>query len=77
MPQRPKKLIGEVRNKIRLKHYSIRTEEAYLDWIRCYIQFHNMRHPREMGSGEIEEFLTHLAVDDRSPRLLRIRHLEV
>jgi hypothetical protein len=44
-------------------HYSIRTEEAYLDWIRRYIQFHKMKHPREMGSREIEEFLTHLAID--------------
>ena len=52
MPQRPK-LINEVRKKIRLKHDSIRTEEAYVNWIRRYILFHNKRHPREIGSYEI------------------------
>ena len=63
MPQRPK-LLNEVRKKIRLKHDSIRIEEAYVNWIRRYILFHNKRHPREMGSREIEAFLTHLAVNE-------------
>ena len=64
--QRPsKKLVDQVRDKIRLKHYSIRTEETYLNWIRRYILFHNKRYPRQMGSHEIEEFLTHLAVNER------------
>jgi len=44
-------------------HYSIRTEEAYVNWIRRFILFHKKRHPSQMGKGEIEEFLTHLAVD--------------
>jgi integron integrase len=48
-----------------LKHYSIRTEEAYINWIRRYILFHDKRHPMEMGSREIEAFLTHLAVDEQ------------
>ena len=56
------KLLEIVRNKIRLKHYSIRTEEAYVSWIKRYIFFHNMRHPKDMGKKEIEAFLTDLAV---------------
>ena len=55
-------LLERVRNKIRLKHYSLRTEQAYIDWIRRYILFHRKRHPAELGAGEVESFLTHLAV---------------
>lgn len=50
--------------KKRLKHYSIRTEEAYVNWIRRYILFHDKQHPGEMGPDEIEAFLTHLAVNE-------------
>jgi integron integrase len=57
------KLLEVVRDKLRVLHYSKRTEEAYLDWIRRYMSFHGKRHPREMGEAEIEAFLTHLAVD--------------
>jgi len=64
MEKRPKKLLDQVRETIRLKHYSIRTEEAYVNWIKRYILFHNKRHPREMGRPEIEAFLTHLAVSE-------------
>jgi integron integrase len=63
MEKRPKKLLNQVRDAIRLKHYSIRTEKAYVAWVRRYILFHDKRHPNEMGSAEIEAFLTHLAVD--------------
>jgi len=56
------KLLDQVRDKIRLKHYSIRTEQAYVDWIRRFILFHQKRHPAEMGAEEVEAFLTHLAV---------------
>ncbi len=63
MEQRPKKLLDQVRDAIRLKHYSIRTEQAYVLWIKRFIFFHDKRHPREMGASEIEAFLTHLAVD--------------
>lgn len=58
----PPKLLDQVREKIRLKHYSIRTEQAYVDWIRRFILFHGKRHPAEMGAPEVEAFLTHLAV---------------
>jgi integron integrase len=61
----PRKLLDQVRDVMRLKHYSHRTEQSYVDWIRRYILFHNKRHPREMGSSEIEAFLTHLAVKER------------
>ena len=64
MEKRPKKLLDQVRDVIRLKHYSIRTEKAYVSRIRRYILFHNKQHPIEMGSREIEDFLTHLAVDE-------------
>jgi integron integrase len=64
MQQRPKKLLDQVRDAARLKHYSIRTEQAYVNWIKRYILFHNIRHPKEMGNSEIEVFLTHLAVKE-------------
>ncbi len=57
------KLLDQVREKIRLKHYSIRTEQAYTDWIRRYILYHQKRHPQEMGKPEVEQFLTYLAVE--------------
>ncbi|QXP85762.1 integron integrase [Methylococcus sp. ANG] len=63
-PQQPK-LLDQLRNKIRLKHYSLRTEQAYVDWARRYIFFHGKRHPAEMGAAEVEAFLTHLAVEGR------------
>jgi hypothetical protein len=56
------KLLDQVRDAIRRKHYSIRTEETYCDWIRRYVLFHDKKHPRDMGAAEIERFLTHLAV---------------
>ena len=67
----PKKLLDQactelcrsVRDAIRLKHYSIRTEQAYVNWIKRYIYFHNVRHPAEMGAPEVQAFLTHLAVE--------------
>ena len=59
------RLLDQVRGKIRLKHYSLRTEQAYSDWIRRFIRFHGTRHPREMGSAEVEAFLTHLAVEGK------------
>jgi integron integrase len=62
--QSPQKLLDLVREAIRLRHYSIRTEQAYVDWIKRYILFHHKRHPQDMGVAEIEAFLTHLAVVD-------------
>jgi integron integrase len=58
----PARLLEQVRHRIRLKHYSIRTEQAYTDWIRRYIHFHGKRHPATMGAREVEAFLTDLAV---------------
>jgi integron integrase len=54
-----------VRDRLRVKHYSIRTETQYLQWIKRFILFHDKRHPREMGVVEVEAFLTHLAVAGR------------
>ncbi|MBI4550936.1 MAG: integron integrase [Candidatus Latescibacteria bacterium] len=59
----PKKLLDQVREVVRLKHYSLRTEESYVSWIRQYIVFHQMLHPKDLGRQELEAFLTHLAVD--------------
>lgn len=61
----PPRLLDQVREAIRLRHYSIRTEQAYTDWIKRFILFHGKRHPREMGAAEVERFLTHLAVEGR------------
>jgi len=58
------KLLDQVRAAIRTRHYSIRTEESYINWIKRYIIFHNKKHPKEMGEKEINEFLTHLAVKE-------------
>ena len=58
-----RKLLDQVRDKVRFKHYSYRTEKSYVSWIKRYIFFHKMRHPVEMGKPEIEQFLTYLAVD--------------
>ena len=52
--KRPKKLLDRAREVMRLKHYSIRTEEAYIAWIRRYILFHNKQHPKDLGVPEIE-----------------------
>ena len=59
----PKRLLDRVREKIRLKRYSRRTEDAYVAWSRQYIMFHHKRRPSEMGIPEIEAFLTHLAIN--------------
>ena len=52
------------REKMRTRHLAFRTEQAYLYWIRRYVNFHHRKHPREMGSSDVEAFLTHLAVDE-------------
>ena len=60
---RAPKLLDRLRGCLRARHYSLRTEEAYADWVRRYVLFHGKRHPRDMGPVEIQAFLTHLAVD--------------
>jgi len=57
------KLLDEVRINLRSNHYSRKTEEAYIGWIKRFILFHNKRHPNEMGKDEIQKFINHLAVD--------------
>jgi len=79
VPSSKPKLLDQVRREIRLRHYSLRTEEAYVDWIQRYIQFHKAkpapdpsgggeasgwRHPRDMGAAEVRQFLEHLAADN-------------
>lgn len=58
----PPKLLDQVRGKIRLKHYSIRTEQAYVDWIKRFILHFDKQHPKDLGAAQVEQFLTHLAV---------------
>lgn len=59
------KLLERMRDIIRMRHYSIRTEEAYLRWVVRFVRFHGMRHPEELGAAEIRQFLTHLAVQGK------------
>lgn len=59
------KLLDQLRARIRVKHYSIRTEDQYVFWVRRFILFHGKRHPREMGAPEVEAFLSDLAVNGR------------
>lgn len=59
----PPKLLDRMRIHLRTRHYSIRTETAYIDWVRRFILFHGKRHPQDMGAAEVEAFLSHLAVD--------------
>ena len=61
-PPKPK-LLDQVREHARVLHYSIRTEDAYVNWIKRFILFHGKRHPLEMGRSEVEALLTHLAVE--------------
>ena len=61
------KLLDQVRDAIRLRHDSIRTGEASIQWIKRFIFFHKKTHPREMGEADITAFLTHLAVDKHVP----------
>ena len=61
----PPKLLDQVRGKIRLKHYSIRTEQAYVDWIKRFILYFDKQHPRDLGAQEVEQFLTYLAVQGK------------
>jgi len=56
------KLLDQIRDVLRLKHMSLRTEEAYVAWVKRFILFHHKRHPTDMGAPEIRAFLTHLAV---------------
>jgi hypothetical protein len=61
MYEKPKKLLDQVRDTMRIKHYSYRPKQSYVDWIRRYILFHDKRHPMEMGGSKIKQFITYLA----------------
>jgi len=63
MQHRPARLIDVVRDRIRARHFSYRTEQAYIGWIRRYIRFHRGRHPRDMSGPEVQSFLSHLAIE--------------
>jgi integron integrase len=65
MAEPPKKLLDQLRDVLRIKHYSYRTEQTYVDWVHRFIVFHNKRHPKDMGAPEVQGFLTHLAVHGR------------
>src|ERR1051325_1253388 len=65
IPNPKLKLLEQVSEVIRFKHYSIRTERSYRDWIKRFIWFHGERHPREMGAFEVERFLSDLAVNGK------------
>jgi hypothetical protein len=62
---RPPRLLDQMSQVLRVRHYSPRTEACYLHWARHFILYHGKRHPRDMGAGEVQQFLTHLAVDGR------------
>jgi hypothetical protein len=57
------KLMEQVRQVLRVRHYSLATEQCYCQWIRRFIFFHGVKHPNGMGAEEVEHFLTHLAVE--------------
>jgi len=63
-PAKPKKLLDQVRDELRLRRYSLRTEKAYTDWIKRFVKFHGMKSRADLADGraKIEAFLTHLAV---------------
>ena len=63
MNKPPKRLLDQVRDRIRLRHYSIRTEQVYVSWIKHYILFHGKKHPKDLDKAEIEALFTYLAKD--------------
>jgi integron integrase len=63
--ERPPRLLDRIRAEARLRHYSLRTEEAYVQWVRRYVVFHGKRHPEALGEAEIAAFLSHLACTER------------
>ncbi len=63
MSPRPKKLLEQLRDQLRLKHNSYRTEKSYVQWVRRLILFYNKRHPKDLGMPEVNQYLTHLAIE--------------
>ena len=62
-PGRNLRLLDQVRHVLRFRHYSPKTEKSYVGWVRRYVTFHGKRHPRELGSGAVSAFLSHLALE--------------
>ena len=62
-PPAPRRLLDQVRERIRYLHYSLRTEQAYVHWVRAFVRFHGLRHPRQMGQAEVEAFLSWLSAE--------------
>jgi hypothetical protein len=60
-PLRATRLLDQVRERLRYAHYSLSTERSYVYWVRSFVRFHILRHPREMGAAEVEGFLSWLA----------------
>lgn len=69
---RHRKLLDEVGDAVRVKHYSYSTEKTYVYWVRRFIMFHNKRHPQEIGTAEVTQFLTHLVF---ILSIIQLRHL--
>jgi integron integrase len=65
MTPTPPRLLDQVRTVLRSKHYALRTEEAYIDWIIRYVRFHRLQHPRDLSADAVAAFLSHLAVDEQ------------
>jgi len=65
MPTAPPKLLDRIRERVRVKHYTLLTEEAYVGWIKRFILFHDKRHRKDMRAAEVTAFLTHLAVEGK------------
>ena len=61
------RLLDVLRQTLRVRHYSLRTEQQYVNWVRRFLRFHHHRHPHGMGAAEVSSFLTHLAVEASSP----------
>ena len=64
-PPRAPRLLDQLRQQIRYRHYSLRTEQCYVQWVRRFIRFHGMRHPRDLGGADVSRFLSHLANEGR------------
>ena len=72
-PARAPKLLAQVRQAVRLRHFSPRTEESYVAWIRRYVRFHALRHPRELGAADVTRFLARRPCTASSSRSSRSR----
>ena len=75
-PGKEKRLLAQMRDVLRLKHYSLRTERTYCDWVERFIRFHRLRHPRDLAEAEVAEFLTSLARDGQVAASTQNQHVK-